>query len=249
MKKNELYKITMASLAIIDIALIILDYAAFININTASNIWFWLNNLILVVFAVDYFNRLSKAKDKKIFFKTHIFDLLAIIPVGLTFSWMKLAQLGDVGLYFRLLRLIRLAGLVGKLREIFHTNVILYVFYFGVTFLILGSVAISVTEHVSLDKAFWWAMTTASTVGYGDISTKTIAPHTLIGKFTTLITILVGVGIMGTVTSSITTYFMRKRDKQEDKFTQIMHKLDELEEQNYQMRNELEELKKREGRK
>ena len=96
--KKQIYKWGMAFLAIWDILLIILDFAGFIDINTPQSKWFWINNLILVIFAVDYFIRLSAAPDKKRFFKTNIFDLLAIIPVGVVFSGMQLAKLGDVGL-------------------------------------------------------------------------------------------------------------------------------------------------------
>lgn len=238
MLKKNFYKWFKATLAIISIVLIVLDFAAIIDINGTNSKWFWLNNIILIILAIDYFYRLYLAKDRRAFFRNNIFELVAIIPVGIAFNWMKFAQLGDIGLYFRLLRLIRLAGLVGMLKDILHTHGILYVIYFSIAFLMLGSVAISITEHVSLDQAFWWAITTASTVGYGDISRHTISPQSLLGKLVILAMILIGVGVMGIVTSSLTAYLMRRNEgkvsiKDKDaELTLILDKLDRLEQQN-----------------
>lgn len=238
MLKKNFYKWFKATLAIVSIVLIVLDFAAIIDINGINSKWFWLNNIILIILAIDYFYRLYLAKDRRAFFRNNIFELVAIIPVGIAFNWMKFAQLGDIGLYFRLLRLIRLAGLVGMLKDILHTHGILYVIYFSIAFLMLGSVAISITEHVSLDQAFWWAITTASTVGYGDISRHTISPQSLLGKLVILAMILIGVGVMGIVTSSLTAYLMRRNEgkvsiKDKDaELTLILDKLDRLEQQN-----------------
>ena len=238
MLKKNFYKWFKAALAIVSIVLIVLDFAAIIDINGTNSKWFWLNNIILIILAIDYFYRLYLAKDRRAFFINNIFELVAIIPVGIAFNWMKFAQLGDIGLYFRLLRLIRLAGLVGMLKDILHTHGILYVIYFSIAFLMLGSVAISITEHVSLDQAFWWAITTASTVGYGDISRHTISPQSLLGKLVILAMILIGVGVMGIVTSSLTAYLMRRNEgkvsiKDKDaELTLILDKLDRLEQQN-----------------
>ena len=238
MLKKNFYKWFKAALAIVSIVLMFLDFAAIIDINGTNSKWFWLNNIILIILAIDYFYRLYLAKDRRAFFRNNIFELVAIIPVGIAFNWMKFAQLGDIGLYFRLLRLIRLAGLVGMLKDILHTHGILYVIYFSIAFLMLGSVAISITEHVSLDQAFWWAITTASTVGYGDISRHTISPQSLLGKLVILAMILIGVGVMGIVTSSLTAYLMRRNEgkvsiKDKDaELTLILDKLDRLEQQN-----------------
>lgn len=238
MLRKNFYKWFKATLAIISIVLIVLDFAAIIDINGTNSKWFWLNNIILIILAIDYFYRLYLAKDRRAFFSNNIFELVAIIPVGIAFNWMKFAQLGDIGLYFRLLRLIRLAGLVGMLKDILHTHGILYVIYFSIAFLMLGSVAISITEHVSLDQAFWWAITTASTVGYGDISRHTISPQSLLGKLVILVMILIGVGVMGIVTGSLTAYLMRRNEgkvsiKDKDaELTLILDKLDRLEQQN-----------------
>ena len=250
MLKKNFYKWFKATLAIVSIVLIVLDFAAIIDINGTNSKWFWLNNIILIILAIDYFYRLYLDKDRRAFFRNNIFELVAIIPVGIAFNWMKFAQLGDIGLYFRLLRLIRLAGLVGMLKDILHTHGILYVIYFSIAFLMLGSVAISITEHVSLDQAFWWAITTASTVGYGDISRHTISPQSLLGKLVILAMILIGVGVMGIVTSSLTAYLMRRNEgkvsiKDKDaELTLILDKLDRLEQQNKLLAEQNQNLQK-----
>ena len=250
MLKKNFYKWFKATLAIVSIVLIVLDFAAISDINGTNSKWFWLNNIILIILAIDYFYRLYLAKDRRAFFRNNIFELVAIIPVGIAFNWMKFAQLGDIGLYFRLLRLIRLAGLVGMLKDILHTHGILYVIYFSIAFLMLGSVAISITEHVSLDQAFWWAITTASTVGYGDISRHTISPQSLLGKLVILAMILIGVGVMGIVTSSLTAYLMRRNEgkvsiKDKDaELTLILDKLDRLEQQNKLLAEQNQNLQK-----
>lgn len=250
MLKKNFYKWFKATLAIVSIVLIVLDFAAIIDINGTNSKWFWLNNIILIILAIDYFYRLYLAKDRRAFFRNNIFELVAIIPVGIAFNWMKFAQLGDIGLYFRLLRLIRLAGLMGMLKDILHTHGILYVIYFSIAFLMLGSVAISITEHVSLDQAFWWAITTASTVGYGDISRHTISPQSLLGKLVILAMILIGVGVMGIVTSSLTAYLMRRNEgkvsiKDKDaELTLILDKLDRLEQQNKLLAEQNQNLQK-----
>ena len=119
----------------------------------------------------------------------------------------------------------------------------------------LGSVAFSIAEHVPLNRAFWWAITTASTVGFSDISGYTIVPKTLIGQFVVLVMIIIGVGMIGIVSSSLTTYFMRKNSVSVKNETQkdlklIIQKLDKLErqsyvltEQNLKMKEQIDQLK------
>lgn len=90
----------------------------------------------------------------------------------LLFVGLNVFNLSGLVSDLRLLRLIRLAGLMGKLKIIFHTNGLLYVVFFTITFLLVGAETFAITEHVSLDTAFWWALFTASTVGYDAIFGK-----------------------------------------------------------------------------
>ncbi|HJE49324.1 MAG TPA: potassium channel family protein [Lactobacillus johnsonii] len=48
-------------------------------------------------------------------------------------------------------------------------------------------------------------MATATTAGYGDIS-----PQTFVDKIVNFVLMLVGIGVIGALTSSVTTYFVRE---------------------------------------
>lgn len=254
-KKLTRHQWIMAILSIISIFLIILDFAAVININQLTSKWFWINAVIVVYFAINYFYHLKMAEDKKHFFYTHIYDLLSILPIGLLFVGLNIFNLSGLVSDLRLLRLLRLAGLMGKLRQIFHTNGLLYVIFFTITFLLVGAEAFAIAEHVTLDTAFWWVISTASTVGYDAIFGKTIPPHSIVGKFVTLIMMLLGIGIVGMLTSSITSYLMRRTNgahalETHDNIELILKKLDNIEkqnkaltDQNQKMQAEIEKLK------
>jgi Ion channel len=53
----------------------------------------------------------------------------------------------------------------------------------------------------------WWAIVTASTVGYGDIS-----PSTPAGRLIAVALMLVGIGLMSTLAASITAHFVQETE-------------------------------------
>lgn len=94
----------------------------------------------------------------------------------------------------------------------------------------------SISEHVSYGRSLWWAIATATTIGYGDIS-----PHTFIGKLAAIFLMIVGIGIVGILTSSLTNLFIH--DHADDRMQRILDKLDRLEKTNQQLAAEIRELK------
>lgn len=221
-----LYLLTMALLAVISILLIAFDFAHELNINNEP--FKTVNDGILVIFAIDYFTRFYLAKDKKKFFKHNIFDLLSIIPVnGLAwiFRWNRVSRV------FTFLRIVRLIGLTGRLNRFIEKDGLLYYLYVTCAVLLISASMYSISEGTHFSTALWWAITKASTVGYGDIS-----PTTTIGRIAGVLLMLVGIGLIGVITSTITDYF-----SQEDN-NQIQDKLDQIEKENQELRKELQEL-------
>lgn len=227
---RRLYEVIMAIMAIISIVLIVLSYGSVIDINSGYPAL--LNNTLLVIFAIDYFTRLYLAKDKKKFFKENIFDLLSIIPVSASFNFFRLARLSRLAVVFRLVRLV---GLTGKLNRLLQISGLVYIIYISIAILIISAAMHSVSEHVSYDQSLWWAIATATTIGYGDIS-----PHTPLGKFAAILLMIIGIGFIGVLTSSLTNFFIR--DHTNDRMETVLKKLNQLEQSNRDLQKEVHEL-------
>jgi len=71
-----------------------------------------------------------------------------------------------------------------------------------VVIICISALLFSIVEHQTLSESLWWAITTATTVGYGDDS-----PHTAWGKLIAAVLMLGGVGFIGLLTSTITDFF------------------------------------------
>lgn len=221
----------MALLAIISIILIVLDYAHEINIiSPPYNI---VDNSILIIFAVDYFVRLFYARDKKKFFKENIFDLLSIIPVNNLFYIFRVARVGRAFRLLKLLRIFRLVGLTGRLHKFLKTNGLIYYLYISLTVILIASSLYCISEKVSFGTALWWSITTATTVGYGDVS-----PTTGLGKVAAILLMFLGIGFIGMLTSSLTNFFDTPTDNDLEK------ELAELKQQNKELEDHLSRLEK-----
>ncbi|MQB62228.1 ion transporter [Lactobacillus reuteri] len=229
--KTIIYNIFMALLAIISIVLIVLDYAHEINI--ISPPYSIIDNSILIIFTIDYFVRLFYAKDKKRFFKENIFDLLSIIPVNNLLYVFRMARIGRAFRLLKLLRIFRLVGLTGRLHKFFKTNGLIYYLYISLTVILIASSLYCISEKVSFGTALWWSITTATTVGYGDVS-----PTTGLGKAAAVLLMFLGIGFIGMLTSSLTNFFDTSTDNDLEK------ELAELKQQNQELEDHLSRLEK-----
>ncbi len=189
-------------------------------------------NGLLVVFAVDYVIRLVLAKNRKVFLVQSAFDLLGIIPLHPVFAFFRLG---------RLVRLIRYHHLFWRLRinskwtrayhQFIYKTGFIYLFSFSVTIIVISAFLFSLTEKQSLANALWWAITTATTVGYGDET-----PHTAFGKIIASILMIGGVGFIGLLTSTISGFFTARgqqmatsqEDREQADLDQLLAKIETL---------------------
>jgi voltage-gated potassium channel len=81
----------------------------------------------------------------------------------------------------------------------------------------------------SLGLAYWWAVETVTTVGYGDV-----VPHTLPGRLVGTLLMLTGIALIPTLTSVIVSTLVSKRrqeeqERLEDMLTRVEQRLHDLE--------------------
>ena len=182
-------------------------------------------DVAILLFTLEYIARIwACTEDKKyrgfisgrIYFALQplsIIDFLAIIPFYLPMIGADLVML-------RLMRLVRIARILKLAR---YNKAILILFKvarskkeeIGVTFfistlllVIAASLAYAV-EHEAQPEAFssipaalWWAIVVASTIGFGDVVTATIA-----GKIITVFLALLGIGVVALPTATLAAGF------------------------------------------
>ena len=202
--QHLIYDILISSLAVFAVALIIIDLS--------EGLTGWeiqADRLILAVFVVDYLVRLHAAPDKGHFIRSNICDLIAILPFHTIFRAFKLVRSASL---LKLLKLPRLFAFLyrplRKAKAFFNTNGFKYVVFITALLIVLGGILIHFAEGMSFEDGIWWSFVTATTVGYGDIS-----PHTLYGRIIAMFLMIVGIGLLGTVTSTITSYFLKVNRK------------------------------------
>lgn len=160
------------------------------------------NLAIWAVFVIDYGVRLTVAGDRRQFVRSNVPDLVAILPL----DFLRVARLARLARLTRLLRAGTVVWRVTKdVRGVLGTNGLGYVVLVTAALVVCGGLtAWHVEEQLgSLGDGLWWALVTATTVGYGDIS-----PVTPQGRAVATVLMLVGIGTLGMITGSIATYFL-----------------------------------------
>lgn len=227
-KYSNIYSYSIVFLALVSISLVILDFSNVLNISEKP--FNYIDNSILIIFAIDYSVRFYKSDNKLVFFKQNIFDLIAIIPFDSVFSFFRVARVFRLAKIGRLAKLTRVIGVTGKLtrntKTFLNTNGFLKIIYTSVVLIVISSLTYSYAENVPYIDAFWWALVTTTTVGYGDIS-----PATPLGRLAAIILMFLGIGFIGMLTSTITEFFNKtnKEDASEEKIDLLIKKIEDLE--------------------
>ena len=142
-------------------------------------------------------------------------------------SLLALVRLARLARLLRLLRLTSVTtwGLAG-LKAILARRGLAYVAAVTALIILVGGGCIAILEPETVKGGYgdgiWWAVVTATTVGYGDIS-----PTTLWGRLIAVVLMLVGIGLMSTLAASITSYFVQQTANTE--FQELVARLDRIE--------------------
>jgi voltage-gated potassium channel len=163
---------------------------------------FWLEAVMWAtwgIFAVDYLANLWLAPDRGSWFVRNLHELLIVaLP------------------FFRPLRLLRLVTLLSVLHrtlgDTLRGRVVTYVVGSATMLVFVGALAVLDVEQsapeakvLTFGDALWWAITTITTVGYGDMY-----PVTPLGRMVAAALMMSGIAVLGVVTASIASWLVQR---------------------------------------
>jgi voltage-gated potassium channel len=124
----------------------------------------------------------------------------------------------------RLLRLLRLVRLAPLARRLFSLEGVRYAAVLALVTALGGGAAFSAAEgrDISAWDGLWWAVTTMTTVGYGDIS-----PQTDLGRVIAMALMVVGIGFIAVITAALAERFVAGEVREET--AEITEEVEEVE--------------------
>lgn len=159
----------------------------------------WLVTATWLLFVVDYGARLALSPDRWRFVRRNLFDLFVLaLPV------------------LRPLRLLRLVALLSVLNRAGATSlrgrVVVYVVGGTLLLVVCGALAVTSAERgrpgatiQDVGDGLWWAVTTMTTVGYGDRF-----PVTTTGRFVAVALMIGGIALLGVVTATFASWLVQR---------------------------------------
>ena len=181
---------------------------------------FFVDTSICMIFMINFFVGLIRARDKRFFINHHWIDFIASIPA---IEALRMARLFQILRVIRLIRMSRslLLPLVKQRKQATLASLLVAM----VTILTLASVIMLIVESgteganiQTAEQAIWWALVTISTVGYGDYYPVSTAGHIIGG-----VVIVSGVSFFGVISGYMASVFVAP-DESERQERQDAHK-------------------------
>jgi voltage-gated potassium channel len=204
--KLGILNIIVIFLSIYILGALIIDTAYELPPETSTLLQYF-DNVICIVFFIEFCIRFAKAENKWQFMRWGWIDLIASIPM---------VDALRAGRLLRLVRLLRVVRAFRSIHNLFH-----YVFkdkakgaltsasLTAILLVIFSAIAILQVETdpnsniKTAEDAIWWAYVTITTVGYGDKF-----PVTTEGRVIAAILMTAGVGLFGTFTAYVASWFV-----------------------------------------
>ena len=174
-----------------------------------------IDNFICIIFLIDFIHNFHTAQNKLAFMRWGWIDLISSIP---TFTYLRYGRLFKLIRLLRILRAFRSTKII--VRYIFKSKIkgtMVSVFLITILMIIFSSIAILNVENApnsnikTASDALWWTIETITTVGYGDKY-----PFTDLGRVIGTILMICGVGLFGTYTAYIASFFVNNKEKHDN---------------------------------
>jgi voltage-gated potassium channel len=215
--KRELF---VAGITLVSVVLIVFQYLLQPKGITLDAIYIF-DLAVVIILIYDFSLRTRESKEGAKFILKHAYELPALIPL-VVFGVFESESAVNIALRgLRLIRLFRLIQLGSRISIVLGRtgNRMIYTIVFSIMAVSFGAVGIYIIEHnvdgtkiTNIGDAFWWAIVTVTTVGYGDVY-----PITVEGKVIAALLMIVGIAILGILISTLGAGLIESRLKPKPK--------------------------------
>lgn len=213
------FDLALVAAILASVTVVVLD-----SMSTVHQRWGgWLQVLewaFTVLFTIEYIARLACVVHPGRYAKSFygVIDLLALLPTYLALLFPGLHALVDVRLLrlLRIFRILKLTAYVAEFRALSlaiadsRRKILVFLSFVLVVVLVMGTLMYVVegpqNGFTSIPVGVYWAITTMTTVGFGDIT-----PKTDLGRFIASVMMLIGWGTLAVPTGIVSAEFTARR--------------------------------------
>lgn len=190
--------------------------------------------LIWAAFAFEYVVRLALTENRRRFVRREWPDLLIVV-----LPFLRPLRIVRSARALRLLRLGRLVAVLGEAGQearrllvrhrLHYTLLVTLIVVVGTAALMLAVEDGSAGAIDGFDDALWWAITTVTTVGYGDTF-----PVTSAGRGIGAFLMVAGIALFGVLTANLAAFLLERGPESdertvEDRLDEVLRRLDAIE--------------------
>jgi voltage-gated potassium channel len=222
-RAGRLFDITLIWAILASVAVVVVDSMAGIHarLGGAFAVLEW---GFTVLFTLEYLARLLCVRHPMRYARSvfGIIDLLAVLPTWLALLMPELHALIDVRVLrlLRVFRVLKMSAYVAEYRALgsalaaSRRKILIFLSFVLMVVLVMGTLMYVVEGGAngfhSIPVAIYWAISTMTTVGFGDI-----VPKTDVGRFIASVMMLLGWGVLAVPTGIVSAEFTAQRVRRE----------------------------------
>ena len=238
MKRDAIFELFVVTVTSFSILLVLIQY--FYNpLGDALIAIFVFDIVVSLILGVDLIFRARESKKPFNYLIKHLYEIPALIPIYAIFLLGGDTIFGAGLKSLRFIQIFRIIHTLSRIIILFDEikNRLVFVIFLSIVTVTAGALGVYVVEKNAPDStitnmgdAFWWAMVTVTTVGYGDVY-----PVTMEGKMIATVVMVIGIAILGILISTLGAQLIESRIKSQSKKeensikTLIKNKIDKLE--------------------